>query len=230
MNYEVYCDESCWEALFNKSSHKYTVIGGIWIRAEFRDEIKSFIKALKSKYGLHGELKWNRVCPSSIELYKELIDFFFDNGNVRFRAICIKTEDVNNDRFNEGNGELGFYKFYFQLLNNWVSGDHTYAIFIDHKVNGYQHRVHDLKRILGYTSVASISQVQALPSEESLLIQMADVLIGAVAAAFNNATVKSESKQTIIAQIKDRIGHDIKATSSSEDKFNIFCINLKREW
>ena len=31
MNYEVYCDESCVEALFDKESHKYAVIGGVWI-------------------------------------------------------------------------------------------------------------------------------------------------------------------------------------------------------
>ena len=31
MNYEVYCDESCVEALFDKESHRYAVIGGVWI-------------------------------------------------------------------------------------------------------------------------------------------------------------------------------------------------------
>lgn len=47
MNYEVYCDESCVEAIFDKSSHKYAVIGGIWIPSESRNDIKAALNKLK---------------------------------------------------------------------------------------------------------------------------------------------------------------------------------------
>ena len=40
MNYEVYCDESCVEALLDKKSHRYAVIGGVWIPSESRSELK----------------------------------------------------------------------------------------------------------------------------------------------------------------------------------------------
>ena len=51
MNYEIYCDESCWEALYDKDSHLYAAIGGVWIPAEKRQEVKTYINNLKKKYG-----------------------------------------------------------------------------------------------------------------------------------------------------------------------------------
>ena len=61
MKYEIYCDESCWEALYDKDSHQYASIGGVWIPAEKRQEVKALIGKLNTKYGLKGEMKWNHI-------------------------------------------------------------------------------------------------------------------------------------------------------------------------
>ena len=230
MNYEIYCDESCWEALYDKDSHQYASIGGIWIPAEKRQEIKTLIGNLKTKYGLKGEMKWNHICPKSVEMYKELVNLFFDDDQIRFRAICIKAADVNHERFNSGNGELGFYKFYFQLIHHWVLMGNSYQIFVDYKTNGYQHRVKELGTILNNASTAELTQIQALPSEESVLIQLADVMTGAVASVFNSSKSKSSAKQAIRDLIKSRLGHCITGTPVDETKFNVFKINLRKDW
>lgn len=230
MKYEIYCDESCWEALYDKDSHQYAVIGGVWIPAEKRQDVKARIADLKRKYGLFGEMKWNRICPGSVEMYKELIKYFFDDEQIRFRAICIKASEVNHERFNAGNGELGFYKFYFQLIHHWMVMGNSYQVFVDYKTNGYQHRVKELGSILNNASTAVLTQIQALPSEESVLIQLADVLTGAVASSFNNQGKKSAAKQCIRELIEKRLGHGIKGTSLGETKFNVFNINLRKDW
>lgn len=230
MKYEIYCDESCWEALYNKNSHRFAAIGGIWIPAEKRQELKEYINNLKTKYGLHGEMKWNHICPKSVEMYKELVNMFFDDSQIRFRAICIKAADINHERFNAGNGELGFYKFYFQLIHHWMLMGNTYQIFLDNKTNGYQHRVQELGTILNNTSTAEMEQIQALPSEESVLIQLADVMTGAVASAFNSKKSQSRAKQSIREMIEKRMGRRICATKASEPKFNVFSINLRKDW
>ena len=54
MKYEIYCDESCWEALYDREAHQYVAIGGVWIPAEFRQEAKSIISNLKRDYELHS--------------------------------------------------------------------------------------------------------------------------------------------------------------------------------
>lgn len=66
MHYEVYCDESCIEALFDKDSHSVTVIGGIWIPADFREEIKKKLRFILDKYHRTEEFKWNKISPSTV--------------------------------------------------------------------------------------------------------------------------------------------------------------------
>ena len=130
MNYEVYCDESCVEALFDKESHKYAVIGGVWIPSESRSELKIALNKIKEKYNLLGEMKWQKISPSTIDMYKEIIATFFTSDNIRFRAICINSAILDHNKFNQGSGELGFYKFYYLLLQQWLVNDNTYNIFV----------------------------------------------------------------------------------------------------
>ena len=229
MKYEIYCDESSWEALFNKDAHAYAVMGGIWIPAEERQPLKVAIREMKERHSLHGEMKWNRICPTSVDLYRELVLMFFENNKIHFRAICVKANEVNHKSFNAGNGELGFYKFYFQSIHHWMMTGNSYQVFLDYKTNGYQHRVQELGQILNKASTAELTQIQAIPSEESVLIQFADVLTGAVASAFNNKVVSSDAKRTIRDLIEFKLGHEIRETSAVETKFNVFNINLRKD-
>ena len=230
MNYEVYCDESCVEALFDKESHKYAVIGGVWIPSESRSELKIALNKIKEKYNLLGEMKWQKISPSTIDMYKEIIATFFTSDNIRFRAICINSAILDHNKFNQGSGEFGFYKFYYLLIQQWLVNDNTYNIFVDYKVNGNRHRVKDLGNILQKTTMATVKQIQSLPSHESILIQLADILSGAVASAHNNENT-SEAKLAIRSLIEEYLGHKITGTSRLEQKFNIFDINLKKgEW
>ena len=225
-----YCDESCVEALFDKESHKYAVIGGVWIPSESRSELKIALNKIKEKYNLLGEMKWQKISPSTIDMYKEIIATFFTSDNIRFRAICINSAILDHNKFNQGSGELGFYKFYYLLIQQWLVNDNTYNIFVDYKVNGNRHRVKDLGNILQKTTMATVKQIQSLPSHESILIQLADILSGAVASAHNNENT-SEAKLAIRSLIEEYLGHKITGTSRLEQKFNIFDINLKKgEW
>lgn len=228
MKYEVYCDESCVEALFDLKSHKFAVIGGIWIPAEMRGDIKTGLNSIKEKYALFGEMKWNKICPSSLNLYIDVINYFFSSPDIRFRSIVIDASEIDHASYNQGSGELGFYKFYYELLHNWLAEGNTYKIFLDYKVNGNRHRVKELERILQSGAWGIVEQAQSLPSDESLLIQLADVLTGAVAAAYNKE-IKSQSKTNIKALIDYHIGHSIRATFPSETKFNVFKIKLRKK-
>lgn len=229
MKYEVYCDESCIEAIFDKNAHKYSVIGGIWIPADYRSELKQELNAIKDKYGVKGEIKWNKVSPKFVDMYKDIVDLFFNSFKIRFRAIVLDASKIDNEAFNQNSGELGFYKFYYQLIQHWLYDNNEYSIFLDHKINAYKGRVFELGRILNYSTNAVIENVQALPSEQSAIIQLADILTGAVAAKFNAKTT-SVAKKEVIDLIETYIGHDISPTVKNEQKFNVFNINLRKGW
>lgn len=228
MKYEIYCDESCVEALFNKEAHPYAVIGGIWIPAECRQQIKDEIKKIRIKYGKLGEMKWKKVSPVTLDMYKELIDLFFGRYQIRFRAICIKASEVDHETYNQGSGELGFYKFYFQLIHHWLVPGNEYSVFIDYKTNADPHRATVMQRVLRCTSPVKVDQVQALSSEQSLLIQLADVLTGVVAASFNNDL--KGTKLELANIVEQYLRHPIRSTGLGEQKFNVFDINLRKGW
>lgn len=231
MNFEIYCDESGLEALTKKEAHLFTAIGGIWMPSQYRQTFKDNILEIKEKNGIDGgELKWKKASPSYVQLYADIISYFFQANELRFRVILIESKIVNNIMFNANDAELGFYKFYYQLLNHWISDFNNYDIFLDFKVNRDKGRLKVLNRVLYCTNLTSaIQRVQALPSNESPGIQLADILTGLVASKFNKE-ITSPSKKHLIKLVETYLNKPIKPTSKSEEKFNVFRINLKGGW
>jgi hypothetical protein len=231
MDFEIFADESGLEALINKEAHTFCAIGGIWIPAENRLQLKEDLKAIKSKYGINGELKWQKLSPSFYNLYKDVIDYFFTTDFIRFRVILVEANLVDNVKFNNTDAELGFYKFYYQLLHHWIFDFNTYNIFLDHKVNRNKGRFKELERVLDNANLTSdIKQVQGLPSTEQLGIQLADVLTGLVASKMNGG-VTSQAKLNLIKYVEDYyLKKVIAPTPKWEEKFNVFKINLKGGW
>lgn len=231
MNIQIYCDESGLEALANKRTHSFVAIGGIWMPSEFREEFKLYIIELKKEFGIKGEFKWQKVSFSHIDFYKKVVDYFFKSNFLRFRVILIEASRVNNDVYNGKDKELGFYKFYYQLLHHWILSYNSYEIFADLKVNRNKGRLKKLHEILSYTNLTSeILRVQGLPSNESIGIQLADVLTGIVNTKYNKQNTGT-AKNEIISYIEEtHLKNGISATQKLEEKFNIFQITLKDGW
>jgi len=231
MNFEVYCDESGLEALKRKDAHNFMAIGGVWMPEICRDEFKEAIKLIKMKYNIAGELKWHKFSPAYFDLYAEIIDFFFKKDYLRFRVLLVESAKVDNFRFNSSDAELGFYKFYYQLLHHWIYDFNEYHIFLDLKVNRDKGRLKLLEKVLRLSNLSSkVEHVQGLPSDQSLGIQLADILTGLVAAKFNNETT-SKAKLALIAHIEQHwLETSISPTAKWEEKFNVFKINLQGGW
>jgi Protein of unknown function (DUF3800) len=230
MDVEIYCDESGLEALTRKDAHKYIAIGALIMPAEYRTEYKQNIIKLKNKHHVHGEIKWGKVSPKFVDLYKDIIDYFFSTDCLRFRVIIIESSIVDNHTFNQKDAELGFYKFYYQLLHHRILDFNSYDIFLDHKINRDRKRLSTLRSALEAANFSSkIEHVQALPSEESVGIQLADVFTGLTAAKFNEHTT-SHAKLDLIARVEGYLGKPLQPTTKGEMKFNVFKINLTGGW
>ena len=67
-------------------------------------------------------------------------------------------------------------------------------------------------------------------SRESVLIQLSDVLTGAVSAKLNESIDKTNAKSLVISRIESRIGKAIRHTLRNENKFNVFVIDLQGGW
>jgi hypothetical protein len=153
MRYDLYCDESRQDLLVNKKSihenNRFVCIGGIMLPLEYREIVKSAIKELINKYKVYGEIKWGSVSDNKLKFYIELIDTFFGFGNeIEFRTVIIDAYEVDNETFNESDHELGYYKFYYQLIYNWICKNNNYYVFTDYKTNKGRYRLQNLKDII----------------------------------------------------------------------------------
>lgn len=233
MKFEVYCDESRPDLLSSQHPQvRFMVIGSLWLRADDRQEFKEAIHQLRDKHKVGGEFKWQKVSTSRTDFYLELVEWFANLGErLRFRCIAVEQEKVNLLHFHNNDQELGFYKFYYQMLHHWILDFNEYAVFCDFKQNRLRNRLQILKDCLDYSNLSSeITNVQAVPSEESVLIQLADVLTGAAAARLNGTLKEEGAKSSVVATLEYGIGHKIDQTRRGEQKFNVFMINLQGGW
>lgn len=232
--YNIYCDESrqdllaCQQSINN--NNRYCCIGGLMIPLEARNRVKNEIQELQKKYNTYGELKWGTVSQNKLNFYLHLIDYFFEESELAFRTIVIDAEKIDNAIYNDSDQELGYYKFYYQMLVHWLDPNVTYRIYTDQKTNRDKQRLKELKTILNrsYHCKLPIESIQAIDSCQSLILQMENILMGAVGYKYNwNNMGLSSSKNLLVQKIETHLKHEICHTNKSEVKFNVFVISLK---
>lgn len=227
--YNVYCDESCH---LEHDGINDMVIGAVWCDQDRVKEVNSKIREIKKRHGIgsNAELKWSKVGPLKRDVYIELIDYFFANDYLHFRCIVIpEKNDLDHERFGQTHDEW-YYKMYFDMLKGIFSPRDAYEIYVDIKDSHSNKRVRKLEEISRNSmydfSGDCIRRIQPIRSEEVQIMQLVDVLIGAVSYCnrkFSENHKKSETKMELIEQIKRLTGYKMtKSTLLKEDKFNIF--------
>lgn len=234
MHFDVYCDESYPDLFSSKNPQgRYMVIGSLWLETENREEYKQAIHEIRDNHKMgRGEFKWKKISRSRLGFYQDLLKWFTEQGdNLRFRCIVVESEKIDLVRFHSDDQELGFYKFYYQMLHHWILDCNVYNVFCDYKTMSIKSRLKTLHQCLSSANQLSrISLVQAVHSHESVLMQLSDVLLGIASAKFN-ASVSSESlKGQLISYYEELLGRNITPTSCAEKKFNVFKINLQGGW
>ena len=111
MEYNIYCDESC--HLQNDNSN-VMVLGAVWCLKEKKREIFKRLRNIKEEHGLSSsfEIKWNKVSPAKTAFYRHLIDYFFDDDDLHFRALVVPDKSIlNHEKFNQSHDDF-YYKMY----------------------------------------------------------------------------------------------------------------------
>lgn len=234
MKFEVYCDETQPDLFTSKNpAARYLMIGSLWLPSDLREDAKEKVSRLRERHGVWGEAKWTKVSPAKKDFYLEMVDLFMSYGmDMRFRCIAVDRTQVNMALHNN-DGELGFYKFYYQLLHHWILDFNEYNIFCDLKTNRDRSRLKVLKRCLEYANrSAAISSVQSLPSPEVALLQLCDVLLGAASSRLNQTLRDGSAKSSLVSMLETRLDlrGPLSPTGAGEKKFNIFKINLGGGW
>jgi len=118
------------------------------------------------------------------------------------------------------------------MLRPWISSFNEYQIFCDEKTIRKKDRYRILLQVLNNANIASeIISIQALPSYEVVLIQLTDFLLGMVSSCMNETVQPISVKDNLIKYLEQKLGIScLRPTYKSEQKFNIFKINLQGGW
>jgi hypothetical protein len=222
--FNIYCDESCH---LENDGQNSMVIGSIKVPRSILKEISENIKDIKERHGLdrQTEIKWTKVSPAKTDLYLDLIDYFFDNQLLTFRAIIIKDKrKLDHSAFDQSHDDW-YYKMYYLMLRPIIDMKDLH-IYIDIKDTNSSHKVVRLREYLcNYLydfNRERITKMQLIRSEESQVLQLADLLMGAVSYE-NRGLSTSPAKTKVVQKIKDITGYSLTNTTVlSERKFNLF--------
>ena len=79
--FNVYCDESC--HLEHDKVNKAMALGAVWCPKNKTREINKRLIEIKAKHGIpkESEVKWTKISPCNEPLYRDIIDYFFDDDD-----------------------------------------------------------------------------------------------------------------------------------------------------
>ena len=226
--YNIYCDETCH---LQHDNIKPMGLGSVWCPKEKRLDIFKKLRQIKEQYGIkpHCELKWNAVSNSKLEYYKAVVNYFFENSDLHFRALIVTDKSkLNHEQFNQTHDDF-YYKMYFRLLKTIINPEDTYEIYIDIKDTKSEQKVQMLRSVISNSNYdfdqTIISRIQQVVSGDVELIQLADFLIGAIV-YYQRGLSGNAAKREVIELLKQRSGYSLtKSTLYKEDKFNLFFFN-----
>lgn len=210
--FHIYCDESC-------TQHQFTVIGCVFCHEALVSRLNNKIAEIQGRHGIKSEMKWNKVKPGNLAAYKEVVDLFVRGKNanqMHYYALVVNNSQMNHRLYNEGDKEIGFNKMLFQVLFQFVrryrQRPRFYA-YLDGRTT--KHTPEKLRTMLNAKASKDFSIVhnpfrvcQFRPSEAEPLIQLADILSGAVGYVTNEMDLKTGAaahKVNLSAYIRDQL-------------------------
>jgi Protein of unknown function (DUF3800) len=223
--YNIYCDESCH---LEHDHQKVMVLGGVWCPLEKVREISLRLREIKQRHGMKPEFeaKWTKISPAKKALYLDLIDYFFDDDDLHFRALIVPDKTIlMHDEFGQDH-DTWYYKMYFDMLKVLLSPASSYRIYLDIKDTRSAEKVAKLHEALCNNIYdfqrEIIERVQTVRSHEVEILQLADLLIGAV--SYENRGLEGNAgKEALVARIKERSNYSLtRTTLYREEKFNLF--------
>ncbi|MEW6411795.1 MAG: DUF3800 domain-containing protein [Candidatus Zixiibacteriota bacterium] len=225
MEYNVYCDESCH---LENDGQPIMVLGAVWCPAEKSREISVRIREIKLKHNLPSsfEIKWTKVSSGKERFYLDLLDYFFDDDDLHFRAIIADGKNkLDHPRFAQDH-DTWYYKMYFSMLKAILGQNDIFYIYLDIKDTRGSAKVAKLHDVLSNSLYdfdrRIVQRLQIIRSNEVEMLQLADLLIGAVAYA-NRKLTESKSKIAVVNRMRERSGFSlVQKTLLRENKVNLF--------
>lgn len=230
----IYCDESCH---LEHDNAKAMLLGAISCPTCEKERVYNEIRKIKQAHGVSTwtEIKWTGVSPSKQALYIALIDYFFQETCLSFRAVIAKDKaNLNHAKYNQGSHDLWYYKAYYYLLDAMIGYSDEYRVFIDLKDTCGGAKVRKLQEVLCNNKYdfkhEVIKDIEQIMSNESEILQLTDLIVGAIGFYHNGHFTEensSRAKKAIVNKLFERYRAAItNGTNRGAEKMDIFLWKL----
>ncbi len=239
--YNLYCDESCHlpmalDGLAQDGARQVMAIGAIWCPQERVRELTEQLRAVKMRHGLGKlfELKWIKVSAHKSALYLDLLDVFFACEDLHFRGAVVPDKQAFFAYHKEdslgGEHDEAYYRLYFDMLKVVFEPRARYNIYLDAKDTRGRWKLGGLRETLLQNDFYEVPEqllgnVQEIRSHESDLLQLADLILGAL--TFVNRgfdqVASNAGKRAFVEHLRHKSGYSLqKSTLHGETKLNLW--------
>ncbi len=229
---EVYIDES-------STQLRYLVLGAIVILATNTKQFSEDLWNARRPELPMGEMKWTKVSRTKMDAYTRFLDVFFSTQRaiIDFHAIVVDTSRQRHEFYNQGSREIGFNKEVYQLAMKCGRLYQTlFHIYPDYRVT--KQRPEDLRFMLnkgiakrGDSRDWPYRRVQFRDSKKTLLLQLSDLLAGALAYELNghrSEFTASPAKSALSDHILKRAAiRDVFRDTAIRGKFTVWHRQLR---
>ena len=223
--FNIYCDES---GHLEHDQQQVMVLGAVWCPLEKTREIARRIREIKQRHRLSRslEVKWSKVSPAKQSFYLDLVDYFFDDDDLCFRALVVPDKcQLRHGAFSQDH-DSWYYKMYFDMLKVLLSPEARYRVYVDIKDTQSMPKLKKLREVVCNNVYdferQIIERIQPVRSHEVEQIQLADLLIGAIAYA-NRGLDTNTAKLALVQRMRRRSGYELtRTTLLREEKVNLF--------
>jgi len=226
----VYSDES--NHLRDPHYEGSMVIGSVWIDKTKVMQVSDSIRKVKEYHGLSrsSEIKWTKISAGNRGFYEDLVRLFFETADLNFRAVIVPKSKLDHEAYHQTDDEF-YYKTQFIMIANIVANHspNKFHIYIDYKDNWSHYRSKKLEEYLSKKGDFTECEFKAQPvrSDESELIQLADVLVGATSYRSNyyDQAPLDRPKKIIVDLIEDLAMQRLNQSSPKKsEKINTFVL------
>lgn len=226
----ISCDES------GMDGAPFYGFGSLWMPWQRRGDFQAIITGLRRRHNYQSEIKWTSVRPRYISFYRDLVESFFRASWLAFHCIVIRKAVVRKELHN-GSFDLARRKHFTMLLTNKIKRclkahperQQTFRIWVDPIASSYQKADEAVEIISNnvlakvFGKIRPVDKVLTHDSKASSPIQLCDLLLGAVMAAW-----RQEASASVKVDFQRWIAHhlgwsDLRSdTHNTERKFNIW--------
>jgi type I restriction-modification system DNA methylase subunit len=211
--YHIYCDES---RHLPYDREPCFLLGMLSCPAESVKDAHVELATLWKDYGLplHFELKWTKVSPGKLDFYSAVIEWFFNTDGILFRTLILPGKQKLYAALPDESRDYLYYRLYYQLLRGAIEPENRYRIFMDLKDTRGRQKRKELEHILQEdaddTGKEVIKNLQHVHSHEIRLLQLCDLLLGAVGFANREKQPdESKAKRALVSMIEEKLGQPL---------------------